>query len=426
MPRTVRNTKIDTRSARSRVPSRREPHWTVITRGCALGYRKGAKGGTWVARFRDDLGKHHYEALGAADDAMEADDETVLSYDQAYRKAQAWFQRAARGFEDAADNRRDLTVAGALGEYLEWLERHGKGADRARYAVEAFIKPALGDIRLAKLSKRRIEKWHEDIAKTPARLRTRSDKEQKYRKEGDDPDRQRRRRSTANRILTILKAALNRAYQDGQVTSDEAWRRVKPFAGVDGTRVRYLTDKECERLVNAASEPFRNLVIAGLLTGCRYGELAELRVADFNSDAPSLHVRVSKSGKPRHVVLTDEGKRFFERAIAGKPGDGRIFTREGGASWGRSHQSRPMREACTNAKIKPAIGFHILRHTYASRLTMSGAPLPVVAAQLGHADTRMVEKHYGHLAPSYVADTVRQSFGDMGLVTGDNVVTLAS
>ena len=42
---------------------------------------------------------------------------------------------------------------------------------------------------------------------------------------------------------------------------------------------------------------------------------------------------------------------------------------------------------------------------------MGGAPLAVVAAQLGHSDTRMVEKHYGHMAPSYVADTVRASFG---------------
>ncbi len=47
-----------------------------------------------------------------------------------------------------------------------------------------------------------------------------------------------------------------------------------------------------------------------------------------------------------------------------------------------------------------------LRHTYASCLAMRGVPLAVIAVQLGHADTRMVEKYYGHLAPSYIADTV--------------------
>src|SRR5262249_29087915 len=38
MARTVRNPKIDTRSARARLPARREPYWTVISAGCALGY----------------------------------------------------------------------------------------------------------------------------------------------------------------------------------------------------------------------------------------------------------------------------------------------------------------------------------------------------------------------------------------------------
>ena len=71
--RTVRNPKIDTRSARSRLAVRREPYWTVISEGCALGYRRGAKGGTWIAKFRDESGKRFLEALGAADDARDAD-----------------------------------------------------------------------------------------------------------------------------------------------------------------------------------------------------------------------------------------------------------------------------------------------------------------------------------------------------------------
>ena len=39
--------------------------------------------------------------------------------------------------------------------------------------------------------------------------------------------------------------------------------------------------------------------------------------------------------------------------------------------------------------------------------TMHGVPLMVVAKNLGHADTRMVEKHYGHLAPSFITDAIR-------------------
>ena len=52
----------------------------------------------------------------------------------------------------------------------------------------------------------------------------------------------------------------------------------------------------------------------------------------------------------------------------------------------------------------------MLRHTHASHLAMRGVPMAVIARQLGHADTRMTERHYAHLAPSYVAETIRTSF----------------
>ena len=58
-----------------------------------------------------------------------------------------------------------------------------------------------------------------------------------------------------------------------------------------------------------------------------------------------------------------------------------------------------MIEASARAKIKPRVSFHILRHCYASLAVMNGMPLMVVAKNLGHSDTRMVEKHYGHLSP---------------------------
>jgi site-specific recombinase XerD len=53
--------------------------------------------------------------------------------------------------------------------------------------------------------------------------------------------------------------------------------------------------------------------------------------------------------------------------------------------------------------------FHILRHSYASLLTKAGVPLQVVASALGHADARMTEKHYAHLAPSHVAQLIRDN-----------------
>ena len=73
----------------------------------------------------------------------------------------------------------------------------------------------------------------------------------------------------------------------------------------------------------------------------------------------------------------------------------------------KSHQHRPLREACRRAGIDPRASFHILRHTDASHLLQAEATLPVIAANLGHSDTRTTERHYAHLVPSHVTQIIR-------------------
>jgi integrase len=141
---------------------------------------------------------------------------------------------------------------------------------------------------------------------------------------------------------------------------------------------------------------------------------------DFNADVGTVTIREGKSGKARHIVLTEEGVAFFKATTAGRAGDERIFTKASGP-WLKSHQNRPMAEACKNGKISPPIGFHGLRHTWASHSVMNGVPLMVVAKNLGHADTRMVEKHYGHLSLSFVADAIRAGAPRFGTVEESNV-----
>ena len=55
---------------------------------------------------------------------------------------------------------------------------------------------------------------------------------------------------------------------------------------------------------------------------------------------------------------------------------------------------------------------------------MKGVPLGVIAKQLGHADTRTIERHYAHLCPNYVADTVRAALPFLGIVETANVEQL--
>jgi integrase len=428
MARSVRNAKIDTRSARAKLAERREPYWTVLSAGCALGYRRGAKGGTWIAKFRDADGKRHLEALGAADDTRDPDGLSVYSFAQAQERARGWFQRKAReAAGDFVPLDRPYTVADALADYrVDYQRRGGKATDRLDWSAAAWIKPELGSVVLDRLTKGKIVAWHQKIAETPPRLRTKAGAAPKHRDIDSSPEAVRRRRSTANRVLTILKAALNHAHREGRCASDDAWRTVRAFREADAARLRYLSDDEARRLMNACSPDFRALVTGALLTGCRYGELAAMTIADFNPDAGTVRVRTSKSGKPRHVVLPQEGQDFLADLAAGKPGRARLFLRSKGKPWAKSEQQRPLAAACKAARIDPSVNFHGLRHSYASRLAMRNVPLAVIAAQLGHSDTRMVEKHYGHLSPGYVADTVRAAFGTLGIVEPSNLAPIAA
>jgi len=405
MARTIRDALLDTRTARSRLKARGKPYFRSLEPGLHLGYRKPLSGpGKWVARHYVGEQGYEVETLAVADDYSDADGIAVLNFHQAQTLARTRMVSRAHA---AAGKTGPLTVSDAVDAYIEFLESNRKSAPLARYVAKAFIKPELGSLEVASLTTDRLRAWHLKIAKTAARIRTKPGEKQRHKTEGTDPERNRRRKSTANRILTILKGALNRAWRDGKTPSDSAWRRVEPFESVDAARVRYLSIAEAKRLINASEPDFRNLVRGALETGARYGELCGLTVSDFNRDSGTIAIRQSKSGKPRHIVLTDDGSKFFLSITAGRRGDEFLFLKADSEAWIRSHQAGPMAAANERASIVPPINFHGLRHTWASHAVMNGVPMLIVAKNLGHADTRMVEKHYGHLAPSYIADAIR-------------------
>jgi integrase len=425
MARTLHDAKLDTRASRQRLRKRREPYWRSISGGLAVGYRRGVKGGSWIARHYSAEHGRRYQSIGTADDIADADGEHVLSSAQAQEAARRWFAQLAR--HDRGEVRSGpYTVQECLEEYLTWLQGHRKTGSDAGYRVKTHIASKLGDIQCNRLTTAEIQKWLRDLANSPARLRSKKDAKKPNFRElvKGDGEAIRRRRASANRTLTVFKAALNRAWREGKVSSDDAWRRVEPFEEADAARVRYLTVAEAKRLLNACDPDFRRLAQAALATGARYGELATVRASDFNPDSGTIHVRTSKSGKGRHIVLNGEGAALFKSLAAGKPGDALLLVKADGLPWNKSHQARPMAAACKRAKIKPSASFHILRHTWASLAVMAGAPLMVVARNLGHADTRMVERHYGHLAPSYIADAIRAAAPKFGIKPERKVVSI--
>src|SRR5206468_1790911 len=108
-----------------------------------------------------------------------------------------------------------FTVRMALDDYLSHRRRRGsKGVAADTSSANARILPELGDIEVAKLTARRIERWQDALASAPRLVRSRKvATERKMRAvDASDPDEVRKRRATANRVFTVLKAALNFAY----------------------------------------------------------------------------------------------------------------------------------------------------------------------------------------------------------------------
>lgn len=446
MVRTHRDGKIDSRSARSRLRPNREPYWSTLAPGEAMGYYRIASGaGTWWARVRLEDRRYLKKSIGTADDFVDADGQEVMTYAQAQAKAREWFGVARSAAGEDARQTGPYTVADAMEDYWRDCERRGvKRVDRMTCGARLHILPELGSVEVERLSQGRIERWHLALAEAAPHVRTR-----RFAKKpalGPKPkteEQRRKRKATANRILTILKGALNHAKHKRRVTcSADAWREVRPFAQADAARVRYLNLEEQARLVNGCEPDFRRLVQAGLFTGARYGELTKLRLEDFDPVNESVFIQPGKSGKGRHVFLTDEGVAYFREVTAGLRGGDLLFTHEAfldmrrvepetqtpvakrHRDWKASDQKRPMKAACEAAGIEP-LGFHQLRHSYASALVNSGIPLAFVAQMLGHSDTRMVERHYGHLAPSAVKATLRQLAPVLGIHKSGNVESLA-
>ena len=178
------------------------------------------------------------------------------------------------------------------------------------------------------------------------RIGKRADKNEPYVQSEEDL---RKRRSTANRIMRRLQAALNLALEEGRVHANPMAWRVSPFENVEVARAVFLSEKEQRAFVKACAKEkdFQRLVRAGLYTGARYGELGRLRVGDFNGSAGTLFIAKSKGGQQRYVHLDLEAARFFREVCTDRDMSETMFLRDSGEPWAKDSQKKPMRRACT-------------------------------------------------------------------------------
>ncbi len=293
MARTRRDSRLDTRQARMRLPSGSRAHWTRVAPGIFLGYRRTDRGSSWIARWLRAAGVKAYaeQRIGAVDDYQEADGVAVLTYRQALKRA----QEVADGVQVHAPRHHadGWTIADCVAFYVaERLSTQAGKSERAGKAAAGFFAThggPIADVRVRTLRAEQLRRWHAGIATSPPMIRGPGGSRQPLPFDPTDPDQVRRRKASANRVLTVVKAALNYAWRGNHLPGvSPEWDKVQPFAKVnaeDDRPPRMLDQGEIDRLLNAAEPDFRDLLRAALLTGARYGELAALRVReDYDFD----------------------------------------------------------------------------------------------------------------------------------------------
>ncbi|MCC7537549.1 MAG: site-specific integrase [Deltaproteobacteria bacterium] len=215
---------------------------------------------------------------------------------------------------------------------------------------------------------------------------------------------------TVNNQLTVLHRVLVVAAEWRLITHVPPMKWLKaPEPEFD-----FLTFDEARRLVESAEREatWGAMVLTGLRTGLRQGELLALRWDDLDLVAGRLVVRravargivgTPKNGKSREIPLGEEVLRALKshRHLRGEL----VFTDERGDMLTKEECKHPLWRACRRAGLR-RIGWHVLRHSFASHLVMRGAPMKAVQELLGHSTMEMTMR-YAHLSPDVRRDAVR-------------------
>ena len=250
--------------------------------------------------------------------------------------------------------------------------------------LKNHLVPAFGKLRLDEIGPERIEALK--AAKLEAKLSPK----------------------TINNMLTVLRRILVVACEWGKVKSvpPVQWLKV-PEPDFD-----FLDFEEARRLVAAAPAEWKAIILLGLRTGLRQGELLALRWDDVDLVAGRLMVKRSvargiigtpKNGKSREIPLSDDALLALkaERHLKGEL----VFCDAAGEMLTKGECKWPLWHTCKRAGLR-RIGWHVLRHSFASHLAMRGVPVKAIQELMGHATIEMTMR-YAHLSPDVRRDAVK-------------------
>ncbi|MBW6418037.1 site-specific integrase [Celeribacter sp. PS-C1] len=407
----------------SSLQKRRSPYWNILEYCRHIGVEKLPDGRChWMARIRRKDGKYSQTRLGK----VAPFHKDGLKYDEAIVLAKNWFGQpeiAAAASEPYAigvnvrlkysKTSDRFTVGDAMFGFVEWKRIAAAKTyfETTLSLINHHILPRLGDLPVDDLTQSVFTQFCIDVLESPPK-RGSGIQDPRQSIQEMDHERLRKRKKTLNTVIGLLRTAIEMSWENGDVESERAWRRLRRVPHADTPRQFFLTRAQAKRLIAACRPDLALLVLGALYSGCRVSELAQLRARDIGGHVFGIYVAPMKSHRGRYVVLPEEGMTFFLDQIEGLGDEDLVFSMASGKPWTGCHKHL-FKEAVRATQLPESFVFHGLRHTYASQLVQAGTPLAIVAKQLGHSNTDTVSRTYGHLCCEAMETEISQRFAPL-------------
>jgi len=160
-------------------------------------------------------------------------------------------------------------------------------------------------------------------------------------------------------------------------------------------RMRYLEHHEVIRLVEAQDEPHRTISALMHATGMEISAILRLTRGDIDTETWMVRAHGTKTNsRDRQAYVMEWARPYLQRQISTLLPSAVVF--KGVTRWAptKSHSRACTELGITNCTLRDS------RHTFAVNATKAGVPAEIIAAQLGHADTQMVNRVYARFQPS--------------------------